>query len=73
MDRAQICHRDPRAREEEPRDPVGERPGRAEAGARVPVDRPGVHILVRVKAIDGLESHPPKGQGFLRNASSAKS
>jgi hypothetical protein len=25
------------------------------------------------KSIDGLESHPPKGQGFLRNASSAKS
>ena len=53
MDRAQICHRDPRAREEEPRDPVGERPGRAEAGARVPVDRLGVQILVRVKALDG--------------------
>ena len=50
MDGAQICHRDPGARAVAPRDPVGERPGWAEAGARVPVDRPGVQILVIVKA-----------------------
>jgi len=53
MDGAQICHRDPRTREEEPRDSVRERPGWVEAGARVPVDRLGVQILVRVKALDG--------------------
>lgn len=33
MDGAQICHRDPRARGEELRDPVGRRPGGVEAGA----------------------------------------
>ena len=50
MDGAQTCHRDPRVRAEKPRDPVGERPGWAEAGAWAPVDRPGVQILARVKA-----------------------
>ena len=33
MDGAQICYRDPRARAEEPRDLVGERPDGVEAGA----------------------------------------
>ena len=50
MDGAQICYRDPTARAEEPRDLVGERPEWEEAGARVPVDRFGVQILVIVKA-----------------------